>query len=147
MKEIFLYPKAKGQNCCQQNLFTLSNLLYLTHVLEALALSWIYVKSWGVKAKHLEVLWQLWKFDFQTIRQALTSIYTPDPDESNQHIVELTKLIRQRFDTQTELFSWSQALYQEVYFDCPTPITCNFNFRCTIRIINGINGMNRLINM
>jgi len=82
---------------------------------EALALSWIYVKTWGEKANHLEVLWQLWKFDFQTIRQALTSVYTPDPDESNQHIIELTKLIRERFDTQTELFSWSQKLYQEMY--------------------------------
>ena len=115
-------------------------------MLEALALSWIYVKSWGAKAKHLEVLWQLWKFDFQTIRQALTSIYTPDPDESNQHITELTKLIRQRFDTQAELFSWSQALYQEVCLNS-LPIIYNFNFRCTIRIINGINGMNQLIKM
>ena len=88
-------------------------------MLEALALSWIYVKSWGAKARHLEILWQLWKFDFQTIRQALTSIYTPDPDESNQHITELTKLIRQRFDTQAELFSWSQTLYQEVCSDYP----------------------------
>ena len=81
---------------------------------EALALSWIYVKTWGEKAKHLEVLWQLWKFDFQTIRQALTSVYTPDPDESNQHIIELSQLIRGRFQTQTEFFTWSQKLYQEV---------------------------------
>ena len=77
------------------------------------------MKSWDAKAKHLEVLWQLWKFDFQTIRQALASIYTPDPDESNQHITELTKLIRQRFDSENELFSWSQTLYQEVCFEYP----------------------------
>ena len=77
------------------------------------------MKSGSVKDKHLEVLWPLWKFDLQAIRQALTSIYTPDPDESNQHIIELKKLIRQRFDTHTELFSWSQALYQEIYFEYP----------------------------
>ena len=64
------------------------------------------MKSWVAKAKHLKVLWNFGN-----------SIYTPDPDESNQHIIELTKLIRERFDNQTELFSWSQALYQEVCFD------------------------------
>ena len=81
---------------------------------DALALSWIYVKSWGDKGKHLEELWQLWNFDFQNIRQALTSLYITDPDESNLHILEITKLIRQRFDTETDLITWSQNLYREV---------------------------------
>ena len=70
----------------------------------------------------------LWKFDRADFKEAITLLLLNDNKEKNENDLELKKLIRSQFGTNTEMLEWAADLFEKV---CKLPIqTESFLIEC-----------------
>ena len=55
-----------------------------------------------------------WKFDRVDFKEAITLLLLNDIKEKNENDLELKKLIRLQFETNTEMLEWAADLFEKV---------------------------------
>ena len=56
----------------------------------------------------------IWRFDRADFKEAITLLLLNDIKEKNENDLELKKLIRLQFETNTEMLEWAADLFEKV---------------------------------